>query len=256
MSRLALRWLSAFALAPLAASLPAQEAETLAAGLVALRAEVEQLNTELELAREETRTTLAGLAAQRAELQAQLDRQALTTREQAQKLDEARQRVAEAGIEGDDLRPVLLDAIAALENHVGTTLPFKREERLAALAQLRERVDTGQVPPHRAASQVWAFVEDELRLTRENGLFSQTIELDGERVLADVAKIGNVLLYFRTSDGRIGRLVDAGGSWRYVVTSDSADIARIDTLFDAFRKQIRQGWFELPLAAVAAGGGQ
>jgi hypothetical protein len=256
MTRLALRWLSAIALAPWAASLPAQEAENLAEGLVTLRAEVEQLNSELELAREEARTTLAGLAAQKAELQAQLDRQQLATREQAQALEQARAEVEQAGVAGADLKPVLLEAIAAIEDHVRTTLPFKQDERLAALAQLRERIDTGQVPPHRAANQVWAFVEDELRLTRENGVFSQTIELDGERVLADVAKVGNVLLYFRTSDGRVGQLAPAGDGWRYVEVTDGADGERIAALFDAYRKQIRQGWFELPLAAATPGAGQ
>jgi hypothetical protein len=256
MTRLALRWLSAIALAPLAASLPAQEAENLAEGLVTLRSNVEQLNSELELAREEARTTLAGLAAQKAELQAQLDRQDLATREQAQKLEQARLAVEQAGVAGADLQPTLLTAIAAIRNHVESTLPFKQDERLAALDQLRERIDTGQVPPHRAANQVWAFIEDELRLTRENGVFSQTIELDGERVLADVAKVGNVLLYFRTSDGRMGRLVQDGASWRYAEVGDSADSARIAALFDAYRKQIRQGWFELPLAAAGTGAGQ
>ena len=256
MPRPALRWLSAFALVPLAAVAPAQEAENLAQGLVKLRAEVEQLNSELDLAREEARTTLAGLTAQRTELQGQLDRQQLTTQEQAQKLAEAREKVAEAGTEGAELKPVLLDAIDAIDSHIRSTLPFKRDERLAALDDLRTRITSNTVPPHRAANQVWAFVEDELRLTRENGIFSQTIELGGERVLADVAKVGNILLYFRTSDGRVGRLAQAGNDWRYVEVTDSADAARIAALFDAYRKQIRQGWFELSLAAATAGGTQ
>lgn len=250
MPRPVVRWLCALALAQSAASVPAQEAEALAQGLVALRAEVEQLNSELDLAREEARTTLAGLSAQRAELQAQVDRQNLATREQQDRLAQARERLAEAGVEGAELKPALLNAVAGIESHIRTTLPFKQDERLAALAELRGRIENDTVPPHRAANQVWAFIEDELRLTRENGLFSQTIELGGERVLADVAKVGNVLLYFRTTDGRVGRLTDAGNGWRYVVVDDRADRARIAALFDAYRKQIRQGWFELPLGGA------
>lgn len=248
MSRSVPRWLGALALLPLAAAVSAQEAERLAQGLVALRAEVEQLNSELDLAREEARTTLAGLSAQRAELQAQLDRQSLATREQQDRLAQAREKLTEAGIEGAELKPALLAAIDAIAGHIAVSLPFKREERQAALAELRGRIDGDSVPPHRAANQIWAFIEDELRLTRENGVFSQTIELAGERVLADVAKVGNVLLYFRTNDGRVGRLAQVGDGWRYLETTDSADRARIAALFDAYRKQIRQGWFELPLA--------
>lgn len=256
MPRSVLRWLSAFALLLPATIASAQEAENLAEELVKLRTEVEQLNSELDLAREEARTTLAGLTAQKTELQGQLDRQQLATQEQAQKLEEARGKVAEAGIEGAELKPVLIDAVDAIDRHIRATLPFKRDERLAALNDLRTRIANDTVPPHRAANQVWAFVEDELRLTRENGTFSQTIELDGERVLADVAKVGNILLYFRTSDGRVGRLAQTGGDWRYVQVTDSGDVARINALFDAYRKQIRQGWFELPLAAASIGGAQ
>ncbi len=252
MPRPVIRWLSAFALAQLTVIASAQEAETLAQGLVTLRAEVEQLNSELELAREEARTTLAGLSAQRAELQAQVDRQNLAAREQQERLAQARERLADAGVEGAELKPVLLAAVDAIDGHIRATLPFKQDERRAALAELRARIDGDTVPPHRAANQIWAFVEDELRLTRENGIFSQTIDLDGERVLADVAKVGNMLLYFRSSDGRVGRLVQTGEGWRYVEVGNSVDRTRIANLFDAYRKQIRQGWFELPLA----GGGQ
>lgn len=252
MYRPALRWLSALALAPFAVAGSAQEAENLAQELVQLRAQVEQLSSELDLAREEARTTLAGLTAQKIELQAQLDRQALSTREQEQKLVQVREKVAEAGTQGAELKPVLLEALDAIDGHVRTTLPFKQDERLAALDALRTRIATDAVPPHRAANQVWAFVEDELRLTRENGLFSQTIELDGERVLADVAKVGNVLLYFRTNDGRVGQLARTGSGWQYRIAADGDDQQRIAALFDAYRKQIRQGWFELPLAAGGA----
>lgn len=251
MIRSAPRWLCALALASPAVPAPAQEAQALAENLVRLRAEIEQLNSELELAREEARTTLAGLAAQRTELAAQLDRQALASREQAQRLTLAQQALAEAGVEGAELKPVLLEAIAGLEAHVGASLPFKQDERLAGLAALRERIATDAVPPHRAANQVWAFVEDELRLTRENGLFSQTIELDGARVLADIAKVGTVMLYCRTSQGEYGQLArDGAGGWRWQRVAGRADAERIAALFDAYRKQIRQGWFELPMAAA------
>ncbi|MCA9240384.1 MAG: hypothetical protein KDA37_09300 [Planctomycetales bacterium] len=56
---------------------PLRAAEPLAERLIALRGEVEQLNSELELTREEQRTTLAGLNAQKAELKASVDRQQL-----------------------------------------------------------------------------------------------------------------------------------------------------------------------------------
>ncbi len=109
-------------------------------------------------------------------------------------------------------------------------------------------VITGAIPPARAANRLWALYEDEFRLTRENGLFSQTIDLGRERVLADVVRLGSMALYFRTQDGRVGLARRADNDWRFVTVDDAADQERINALFDALRKQIRQGYFELPLA--------
>jgi hypothetical protein len=243
----------AFALALLLASAPllAQSAaDPLTDRLIRLRSEVEQVNSELELLREEQRTTLAGLAAQRAELSASVDRQQLAAREAQRKLDEANARVAAAGASGDGLRPLLDAAVDGLAAQIAAGLPFKREERLAELEAFRVQVGNGSLPPARAVNRLWAFFEDEFRLTRENSLQSQTIELDGERLLADVAKLGSMALYFRTQDGRVGQAVAADGGWRFVATADAVAQQQIRALFDALRKQIRQGYFELPLAVA------
>ncbi len=226
--------------------------EPLSDRLIALRSEIEALNHELDLLREEQRTTLAGLAAQRAELAAGVDRQQLAAREAQRKLDEAAARIAEAGAGGDALRPLIEQAVDALELHVRAGLPFKVEERVAEIETFRGQLANGSVPPARAINRLWAFFEDEFRLTRDNSLHSQTIALGDERLLADVAKLGSMQLYFRTRDGRVGQAVPVAGGWRYVVAEQPDDAARIAALFDALKKQIRQGYFELPLLAGAA----
>lgn len=224
-------------------------ADALAQGLIRLRGEVEQLNGELELLREEQRTTLAALNAQRAELSGSAERQQLAAREARQKLETQQAASTEAGVAGDALKPLLLEASAALATQVRSGLPFKVEERLGELEQFRTQLENGSLPPQRAVNRLWAFYEDEFRLTRENGLHAQTIALGNERVLADVAKLGVMALYFQTKDGRVGQAQwQKAGEWRFVATEDEARKAQIAALFDSLRKQIRQGYFELPLA--------
>jgi len=231
----------------------AQGAEgELAANLIRLRGDVEQLNDELELQRQEQRTALAGLSARQAELVAAVDRQQLAARELRDKLAAQREAIAQTGASGAQLLPLLNAALDGLEAYVRDGIPFKREERLGELAQARTQLQTGSLRPERAANRIWALYEDEFRLTRDNSLHSQTIVLGDERVLADVAKIGTVALYFRTADGRTGSARSGAGGWEFVVLEDAADIARVDALFDALRRQIRQGWFELPLAGAAS----
>lgn len=236
----------------LAIGAAAAAADPLAERLIGLRSEIEALNDELELLREEQRTTLAGLAAQRAELSASVDRQQLAARDAQRKLDEATTLAAEAGASGDVLRPLIEQAIDGLAAWIRTGLPFKTDDRMAELESFRAQVANGSLPPARAVNRLWALFEDELRLTRDNSLHKQTIQLGDERVLADVAKLGSMQLYFRTHDGRVGQAVRGDSGWRFAQAGDEASATRIDALFDALQKQIRQGYFELPVIAGAA----
>jgi hypothetical protein len=148
------------------------------------------------------------------------------------------------------LTPVLHAAIDQLANQVRGGLPFKIEERLAALEELRAQINNGSMPPARAANRLWAFYEDELRLTRETGLHNQTIAVGNERVLTEVVKVGSMALYFRTPDGRYGQAVRAGNAWQFVLAADPAAQRQIAELFEAQRKQIKQGLFTLPVLAA------
>lgn len=232
----------------------AQDAGDLSQRLIALRGEVEALNGELELLREEQRTSLQGLAAQKAELENALKRQQLAQQEARDKVARMEAERAELGAAGDTLAPTMLAAIESLRAQVAAGLPFKTDERLAVLDEIRDGLATGQIPPHRAANRLWAFHEDEFRLVRETGLHQQTIRLGDEQVLAQVAKVGAVMLLFKAPDGRLGAARRANSGWTWAEATDEADRQRITALFDALGKQIRQGYFELP-AALAANGG-
>lgn len=234
-------------------ALASAQSDELARRLIELRGQVEQLNGELELLREEQRTTLAGLSAQRAELSASLERQQLAARELREKRAAAELAQAETGLEGEALKPLLVAKVADLRARTADGVPFKIDERLGELDRFVVQIENGTVPPQRAVNRLWAFYEDEFRLTRENSLHRQTITVDGWKMLADVAKLGTVALYFKTSDGQVGQAVRDAGQWRWQRVIAADDVARIDTLFDALRKQIRQGYFELPLLAVGAG---
>lgn len=238
-----------------AVPLPARaaDADDLSQGLIRLRAEVEALNGELTLLRDEQRTTLGTLNAQKAELQANLERQQLAAREIREKLAASEAEQIDAGLIADNLKPLLLSALAELRQYVASGLPFKRDERMGEIDALRTQIDSGALPVPRAVNRLWAFYEDEFRITRENGLHSQTIALGDERVLAEVAKIGSMALYFRTQDGRVGQAQQSADGWQFVVSDERADVARINALYDALKKQIRQGWFELPMATRGGG---
>ena len=224
--------------------------EALAEELVRIRGEVESLNTELNRNQERHRNEMSSLAAQKGELEATLRREQLRVDQLEEDLERNRERAEQAGIAGESIVPVAEDAIASLRRHIETSLPFKPQERLDALEEIETRLASGALSPPRAINRLWGFYEDELRLTRENGLYSQVISLGGEQVLADVARLGTVAMYFKTRDGEYGQAERGGSGWRFARLDDRTSIQRIDALFESLKKQIRTGYFELPNEAI------
>ena len=229
----------------------AEDPAALAAELARLRQQVETLTTAIDAEKEGLKTELRALETQKTDLALQIQKEELRVRQLEHSLAE-RRRILQTGAEaGDALAPTVRDAIGRIREAVEAGLPFKRGERLADLETLRQQLDDGLVAPIDTVARLWERVEDELRLARETGLYQQVVDLGGEKVLADVAKVGMVMLFFRTKDGRYGHAVrDAKGQWSYRVLPDEADRKQVAAFFDALKKQIRVGFFELPGALV------
>jgi len=229
--------------------------ENLAEALVAKRSDVERLAGEVELEKAARRDALRSLAQRRADLERQLQAAEV-------ELDEARVAAAESATElerseaaGRALTPVVERTLAGLRSHVRDGLPFRTADRLADLDAIEAELDAGRLAPDEALGRLWSTLEDELRLTRENGLYRQRVELEGEARLVDVARLGTVLLYLRTPDGRHGVFEPAGDGWRPRLL-EGAEAARVAALFEALERHVRQGFFVLPdpYAGQPAGG--
>lgn len=236
-------------------ALPAQAAEpdyeTLAAELARLRTEVEAISARIADKKEQTRNELRTMASQKTSLEAEIQREELRTKQLQQALEEVQARVREAGALQRDLKPAVFDAIRKVRTPISTGLPFRVSERVAELDKLQKDLEEDVVLPSVAVSRLWTFVEDEFRLTRENGLYQQLIQIAGEEVLADVARVGMLMLYFRTPDERYGAVTKDGGAWKYVVYQTPEQIEKASTLFDSLEKRVRVGFFDLPNAMTA-----
>ncbi|MFZ9886842.1 MAG: DUF3450 family protein [Myxococcota bacterium] len=234
-----------------AAATAASDAKSLAEELVTLRSEVEALSDELESRRAEEKQRVTSSAQRKAELEADARREELRIRRVDAALEEQRAASAKASDEEKELAPAVGAALGELEAHIRTGLPFQVEERLAAVATIKTGLTAGELTPAKAALRLWALHQDEARLTKENGLYRQTIALDGQKVLAEVARVGMVFLFFRTPDGGYGRAERSGEGWVYRRFNDENDTLQTAALFDAFKKQIRTGWFELPVSLAS-----
>ncbi|HLF32503.1 MAG TPA: DUF3450 family protein [Xanthomonadales bacterium] len=237
----------------LTGTLHAQEAsEALAKRLVTMRGQVDDLQNELNLKREEHKNRMVYLTAQQTEIEASRDREALRVRQLEEALQATKEEVAAAGASSETLAPMILDYLATLRSQVQKGFPFKTGERLAELDEIQAQLDSGVITAQRAFNRLWAFIEDELRISRENSIYTQSIQLQGENMLVDVAKLGNAMLYFRTRDLKYGRAVETDAGWRFELLESASDQELVARLFDSLRKQIRQGYFQLPNALPLA----
>lgn len=216
--------------------------------LAQLRGEVETLSTSLSRDETETRDQMRSFARQKAELEAELKREQMRLQRIQQEMSQRKTLIAERKTDSEKLQPVFDAAVHSLRNHVQTELPFRAPERSAEIEKIVDQHRSGLLTTERALARLWSFLEDEVRLTRESAMHRQTLTVDGSEQLVDVVRVGMVMLFFKTGDGRVGHMVREGSSWTARTLHDTEDRKRVLHLFDSFKKQIRTGFFEIPNA--------
>lgn len=232
----------------LAAPAVADSVDDFAKRLSSLRSDVETLSAKVAALSAEQRDELRSLARQKADLELELKKEDVRVAKLQAAVSEKRAAIqADTGRDAQ-LTPLFARNLQQIKAVVASGLPFRTQERLAELDKLEDQLRTGLLTPPRALSRLWTFVEDEFRLTRESGLYQQTITVDGQEHLADVVRVGSVALFFKTSDGSVGYAARNGETFQYQTLADAGGKKQILQLFDNFRKQIRAGYFELPNA--------
>jgi hypothetical protein len=218
-----------------------------------LRAEVEDVEGKIARERASANAELKALTQQKGELALLLRKEQLTLATLRKQRERLALRLKSTKGQRRAIVPAVLAAASELRLYLTASLPFARDKRLAALDRIVNGLKAETLAPRAAAGQLWQLLEDELKLCRETGLHQQAVSLDGKRVLADIARLGMVALYFRTSDGRVGRAAKTAKGYRYVVSSGAARRG-VTALFEALKKQLRSGLFQLPVDAAPRGG--
>lgn len=221
--------------------------------LANLRAEVDALESRLDRIRSEAQAERASLQTQKGDLQIMLTkekvRQKTLKRLRSKQLAEQRKSDSWSA----QLTQPALDAAERLRILIRKSLPLQREQRLIAVDEIVDGLKGPRPDPEVALSRLWQLLEDELKLTAESGLHRQVIALGGKRLLVEVLHLGMGVLYFKTEDNKYGWVVsNTKGQHRFEILSDKQRVEAIERLFEALRKQIRKGYFQLPLPALPA----
>jgi len=216
--------------------------------LVSLRGQVSDLSNELQLLRDEHKLEMRGLITQKNTVNSSLKQEKIAIDQLQENLLTNKKLIQEIGADKDTIKDALLIETENLKNYIKTGLPFKVKERLKSVDDYEKRLEAGVLSSHKAANTLWSMIEDELKLSRDNGVYRQSVVLGDKEHLAHVAKIGMVMMYLRVGDDEYGLYRKAGDNWVAEVSKDSRDIEQIKTLFTSLEKQVHVGYFEIPNA--------
>lgn len=224
----------------------ANSMEELAGALVKLRVEIDGLTDEIETTKRMSRERRRAFESQKAQLEAELQREQVRHAQLSESKDRKKLKIDTAKTSEAALVPVFDKAANQLESYIRQGIPFRVQDRLKEVKTLRQRLSDGVMTPGMALSRLWSLVEDEQRMSRDTGLFRDTIEVNGQATMVDVIRMGNVGLYFRSGDNRVGRIVRRKNKWITEFIIDGQGQERVLHLFELFKKQIRVGFFDLP----------
>lgn len=224
--------------------------DTLAEQVSRLRGEIEALDAKLQEQRESRRAQLRTLSTRRGAVELELQREELRARQLAERAARAEERARTSEARREHLARATLTAIGLLRPTLDVGVPFQTEQRRSAFEALLRALEARGVDPSAAIAQAWEWIDGELDLRRKSELSQQAVTLDGQVVLADVARIGLIALYFRTPDGRYGLARRHGDEWRWEVLAAPEDGQRLAALFSALEGGETRGLFVLPGAVT------
>jgi len=234
-------------------TLYAQSTDNIVQSIMTLRGEVESLYTQIDENKDAYKSQMKSYTLQISDTEAQINRQETSFKLTQQNVEETEKKLETLGSATVDLAPIVNASLNVLEKEIKAGIPFKVEERVAALMQIKNDMKNGDITQEKALALTWASYDDALRLTKEIGQFKQEITLDGKETMAKIAKIGSVMMFFATPDDRVGYVKQDVDKYSYIVATDKAEREQIVDLFDSLQKQIRTGYFTLPNALLLRG---
>lgn len=222
--------------------------ENLAEELVSLRSELEQLNDQIENQEQLYQSKLQTLNIQKADLSAALQRDQLKITELKGQLNQLKQNMDQNFAGSSALIKEIDKVTIELKNYIKASLPFKTNERLKAIDALSSALESQKKSPYRIANELWALIEDEIRLHRDLGIYKQVVEIDNKEQICDIAKIGMLTYYYKTPAGTYGMIKrnHTQQKWETQALTERTQINEVERLFDSFKKQIKVGPFRLP----------
>lgn len=226
--------------------------DTYAQKIIELRSEVEILNSDYESQKKSLETDLKALALERADLETRIRHEKLKSQQLKEQLQGERKKAGPTpSLVLDETFTLKIHPLfSSLKDSIKQQIPVFVKQRLLQV----EKIENDFLQPEsrvQATQDFWTFLEDEKRLAQETALLQHPISIDKKEYMAQVVKVGMMLMYFTLEDGRVGQAEKVSdGSWEFVLLEDKKQAEGVVHLIDSLKKQVRQGVFDLPVHSL------
>ena len=220
------------------AELSIQELQDLQSEVAALATEISALRERVRTGAAQSESWLRQLELQERSLQGQRD--ALTGHLSAMP--------AEGSVQGipSSWTRLFEQTVTMSRSWIDRSLHHRMTERTERLNQIVDSVRAGVVSPLGGIARVWSLLHDEHQLCTDYGLDRQSLVVEGQPMLVDVARLGMVALYIRLPDGRAGYLRPGDGDQVTMLTDRRAT----DAVLDLFQVLASSGIPDIRLVPV------
>lgn len=222
--------------------------DNIARELSAIRQEIGELHDQINTEKQSFSDQMRSLANQKTDLDIKISRQQLNLQDLERELATLKKSRRQQTTPDAEVVPMVRGEISALRQQLSSSVPFRLQDRLDVLDDIETRLNTQAISSNKAINQLWAFVEDEMTLGRSSGIHSETLDVNGAPTLARVLRLGKIAMFYTLEEGKYGlvRQELVSGSWQHEEITAGDDVALLDSLFDAYAKNIRTGLFVVP----------
>ncbi len=220
--------------------------ENISQELVKIRQEIELLHSNISFEKDKYRDQMRSFSSQKSDLEVRISRSELNIKDLQRELKKLTDQNREKNRSQTDVVPIIHESVDALRKVISESLPFKLNERINALNEIQQRMDSAVITPNKAANQLWAYIEDEFMLGKSSGIYNDMVTIDGSQRLVKVLRIGKIAMFYKASDDHYGVMKMKMGKWKQEILDDKADTARLNKLFDSYNKNIQNGQFVVP----------
>lgn len=211
--------------------------------IIELRNEVSQLSDDFKTEKELLKSKIQTLALEKMDLDSKIRRQNLQVKDLNDKLIKAKSIKIIKHPEFDD---IILTFLEFEQKRLNATIPYKFKERTDHIKNIKNDFLEEKVSSDKLLQTLWTHVEDEIQLAKDISVDKDILNIDGQSTLVEVAKVGMLMLFYKTSNGNIGYMEYSNGVWSPRTINSSGNILLVENFFDSLKKQVRTGYFEFP----------